>query len=80
VDYTIVWKIPGWYQVQVGVGIQNDNSFFYFGLVIKTKIYLLILLPDKFGYPIIQVRVQSRPNNIVNVSNTKLEHYLVKKN
>jgi hypothetical protein len=48
-------------------------------LEIKTEIYLLILLPDKFGYLIIWVQVRSRPNNIVDVANTKLEHYLVKK-
>jgi hypothetical protein len=55
------------------------SVYFKFGpSKIKTEIHLFILLPDKFGYPIIWVRVRSRPNNIVDVANKKLGYYLVK--
>jgi hypothetical protein len=64
----------------------TDNSIFVFWFILnfgllkmKTEIYLFILLSDKFRYPIIRVRVRSRPNNIFDVAITKLEHYLVKK-
>jgi hypothetical protein len=55
------------------------SVYFEFGpLEIKTENYLSILLPDKFGYPIIRVRFRSWPNFVIVVVNTKLGEYLVK--
>jgi hypothetical protein len=61
----------------------SDNSVFVLRSILnsvfknKDQNILVYLLSDTFGYPIIRVR--SRLNNIIDVANTKLGHYLVKK-
>jgi hypothetical protein len=88
-NYFYVGSISIFYRTLLYGGhlVMIDNSVFVFRSILnsvinkmKTGIYLLILLPDKFGYPIIRVRVRVRswPNILVNVVNTNIWYYLVK--
>ena len=70
--------------VRGGHSVMTDNSVFVFRSIlnsvfkkIKTELYLIVLLPEKFGYRLIRVRVRSWPNNMVNIINTKDRHYLL---
>jgi hypothetical protein len=61
-----------------GHSVMTDNS-----VSILQSILNLVLLEIKYRNILVyfatrKIRVQSRPNNIIDVSNTKLGHYLVK--
>jgi hypothetical protein len=70
------WKRWGGYRSWPAIRFYTSIYFTFGFLEINIQIHLRILLSNKFRYPIIWVWVQS--NNIVDVSNTKLAHYLVK--
>ena len=86
--FTFRWKslwiqldscVSGWVFGHNQKFVLSISVYFELGLLeIKTENYLVNLLPDKFGYPIIRVRFRSWPNFVIVVVNTKLGEYLVK--